>query len=117
MRNGFDGRILKVDVGGFERHVAVVADRLEFDGEVVADSKGAFENGFVDEAGDGFGEVDEDAIIDNTVNCGEIGLVAVNIICGTISIEIVDDGIPVVRAGLPGGRSCHLDSSFGGGRV
>ncbi len=67
----------------------------------------------MDETGNGVGEIDEDAVVDDTVDLGEIGAAVLDIVGGTIGSEIVDDGIPVVCAGFPGGVTRHLGSLFG----
>ena len=77
--NGFDPRRVGIDIRWREGDVAVVADLIERDDELIADCVVSIEGRFVNETGDFLGEIDEDAVFDDAVYGREIGSVGIEI--------------------------------------
>jgi hypothetical protein len=92
-----------------EGHITVVADLVQTDEESVADAVFAREVRFVDESGDLVGDVDENAVRNDTVDDGVVVVADGDVLGRTVGSEIVDDRTRVVgiSAGIPGELCCH----------
>ena len=88
-----------------EREVAVLADFGEFDEEVVTDVVVAGEFRVVDQTGDVVGEVDEDAVLHDTVDGGVVVAPLLHVLGRAAGGEPEDDLLGGRLGVAVGGRS------------
>ena len=100
-----DGTVV-FDVGNGEREVAVLADFLESDDQSIADVVLLVQFGFVNQSGELVRDVDEDAVVNNTVDDGVISRTNLRVLERTVGCQVVDDRAGTL-AGVAGGRVSH----------